>query len=157
MVCKTIELTVDLNANANFKTKPATKILLYISITIKILNHYKRWQCWQIQYPNRLGRIIKGLFIKKEQTSSSLIYTFVLCLWYNLYHNNSDQQNSVMLFTQHFLLSLNLDFQVYFLSKQAPPNEKEEALKFSQRLAHIGMSLPTYIDAYETEDDERYK
>jgi len=27
---------------------------------------------------------------------------------------------------------------------------------FSRRLADIGMSLPRYIEAYETEDDERY-
>ena len=45
---------------------------------------------------------------------------------------------------------------MYFLCKQAPPQDKEEALVFSRRLADIGMSLPQYIEAYETEDNERY-
>lgn len=35
-------------------------------------------------------------------------------------------------------------------------HEKQEALVFSRQLADIEMSLPQYIEAYETDDDERY-
>lgn len=64
--------------------------------------------------------------------------------------NNNNLPNSVLL-----LIPPKYAFQVYFLYKQAPPQEKE-ALVFSRQLAEIGMSLPRYVEAYETDDDERY-
>lgn len=54
---------------------------------------------------------------------------------------------------ENFTITSN-NSKVYFLCKQAPPQDKDEALVFSRRLADIGMSLPRYIEAYETDDDE---
>jgi len=42
------------------------------------------------------------------------------------------------------------------LCKQESTQEEQEALVFSRQLADIETSLPQYIEAYETDDDERY-
>lgn len=45
--------------------------------------------------------------------------------------------------------------QVYFLCKQAPPQNGEEAWEFSKKLVGLGMSIQKYIDYYNMENDER--
>lgn len=44
--------------------------------------------------------------------------------------------------------------KVYFFCKQHPPSDTAEKLTLAKNLANIGMSLPKYIEAFETQDVE---